>query len=327
MARAWRIEYEGALYHVISRGNQRQAIFVDDDDRLLFLRSLAEMAERFEVEIYAYVLMSNHYHLLLRTRRANLSKAMQWFGVAYTSRFNLKNRRSGHLFQGRFKSMLVENDAYLLQLSYYLHRNPLRAGMVKRLANYRWSSYPVYAYGKNLPEWLSTELVLSQLVNAADRNKAYRDNAQKYAKEEKRTWEELRHGFILGTERFVESIKDRYLPEVPHREIPQQRQAARRSFSENDLVQAANALGCSLEAYRKSARISGREVSKRDLLIYLCWQSGGWTNQEIGDRFGLTYSAVSRRVSLFKSKLLEDKLLLQQFEQMRARFRRVPAER
>jgi REP element-mobilizing transposase RayT len=327
MARAWRIEYEGALYHVLSRGNQRQAIFTDDDDRLLFLKSLSEMADRFEVECHAYVLMRNHYHLLLRTRRANLSKAMQWFGVAYTSRFNLKNHCSGHLFQGRFKSILLENDANLLQLSYYIHRNPLRSGMVKRLADYPWSSYTAYAYGKNRPEWLNTEVILAQLVNATDRNEAYRKNMQKYAKEEGRAWEELRHGFILGTPRFVESIKERFLPEVPHREIPQQRQAARSSFSENQLTDAAKRLGCDLAGFRKSARISARDVDNRDLLIYLTWQFGGWTNQEIGDRFGLTYSAVSRRVSLFKGKLGEDKTLLQKFEQIKTRFGKRPTQK
>jgi REP element-mobilizing transposase RayT len=192
MARAWRIEYEGALYHVLSRGNQRQAIYVDDEDRLSFLERLSEMAVRFEVECFAYVLMDNHYHLLLRTRRANLSKAMQWLGVAYTSRFNLKNQLSGHLFQGRFKSMLVENDAYLLQLSYYIHRNPVRAGMVTRLSDYPWSSYLAYAYGKERPEWLNTEVILSQMGNTPDRNRAYRENMKKYAKEESRVWRKLR---------------------------------------------------------------------------------------------------------------------------------------
>jgi len=165
MARAWRIEYEGALYHVLSRGNQRQAIFADDEDRLVFLTTLSEMAERFEVEVCAYVLMGNHYHLLLRTRRANLSRARQWCGVAYTSRFNINKQKSGHQLQGRFKSILVENDAYMLQLSYYIHNNPLRAGMVKRLADYRWSSYAAYAYRKNHPPWLNSELILSQLAN------------------------------------------------------------------------------------------------------------------------------------------------------------------
>lgn len=325
MARAWRIEYEGALYHVLSRGNQRQAIFIDDEDRLLFLGRLSEMAERFEVECYAYVLMDNHYHLLLQTRRANLSKAMQWFGVAYTSRFNWKNRCSGHLFQGRFKSMLVESDAYLLELSYYIHRNPLRAGVVKRLADYRWSSYLAYAYGKERPDWLNTEAILSQMRNAPDRNQAYRENMKNYAKEESRAWEDLKHGIILGSEPFVESIKERFLPEGPHREIPQQRQAARRPFSEDDLARAANELGCRVEDFRKSPRISAREVGNRDFLIYLIWQSGGWTNQTIGDRFGLTYSAVSRRVSLFKSRLREDPVMVKKLEQITALLGKEPA--
>ena len=110
MARAWRIEYEGALYHVLSRGNEGRPIFLDNDDRLLFLETLGEMSERFEIDIFAYVLMDNHYHLLFRTNRANLSKSMQWFGATYTKRFNIRHNRAGHLFQGRFKNMLVEND-------------------------------------------------------------------------------------------------------------------------------------------------------------------------------------------------------------------------
>ena len=149
MARAWRIEYKGALYHVLSRGNAGQNIVKDDDDCHLFLETVGDLAERFGIDIFAYVLMDNHYHLLFRTRRANLSKSMQWFGATYTKRFNLRHDQAGHLFQGRFKNMLVQNDAYLLQLSYYIHRNPLRAGMVRRLVDYRWSSYRAYAYGKS----------------------------------------------------------------------------------------------------------------------------------------------------------------------------------
>ena len=127
MARAWRIEYEGALYHVLSRGNERRDMFLDDDDHRMFLTGLAESGERFAVDVFAYALMGNHYHMLLRTRRANLSKAMQWLGLSYTTRFNFKHSRRWHLIQGRFKSMLVQNDAYLLQLSYYIHRSPFRA--------------------------------------------------------------------------------------------------------------------------------------------------------------------------------------------------------
>jgi putative transposase len=181
MARAWRIEFEGALYHVVSRGNERRDIFFSDDDRRLFLDTLGEMAQRFEMELFAYVLMNNHYHLLLSTRRANLSRAMQWFGVTYTNRFNAINSRIGHLFQGRFKSMLVQNDAYLMRLSLYIHRNPLRAGIVNRLVDYRWSSYRSYAYGKKAPEWLNTERILCLLQNVRDRHAAYREQTQRYS--------------------------------------------------------------------------------------------------------------------------------------------------
>jgi REP element-mobilizing transposase RayT len=161
MARQWRIEYPGALYHVLSRGNGRRDIFLSDDDWSLFLSLLEELSDRFDIEIFAYVLMGNHYHILLRTLNANLSKAMQWFGTAYTRKFNISNHQSGHLFQGRFKSILVENDAYLLRLSCYIHRNPLRAGMVERLSEYRWSSYRYYAYKTKAPDWLKTKLILS----------------------------------------------------------------------------------------------------------------------------------------------------------------------
>lgn len=123
---------------------------------------------------------------------------MQWLGVTYTRRFNDRHARNGHLFQGRFKSIIVQNDAYLMQLSCYIHRNPLRAKVVNRLANYRWSSYPVYAYGYQSPVWLSTELILSQFTDD-DRHKAYREKVQRYANEEKRLWEDFRHGMILGT--------------------------------------------------------------------------------------------------------------------------------
>jgi putative transposase len=117
MGRAWRIEYEGALYHILSRGNEQKDIFYDDQDRLLFLKTIVEMSERFEIDVFAYVLMGNHYHLLLKTNRANLSKSMQWLGVTYTRRFNLGHFRSGHLFQGRFKSIIVQNDAYLVSVA------------------------------------------------------------------------------------------------------------------------------------------------------------------------------------------------------------------
>jgi putative transposase len=318
MARAWRIEYKGALYHVLSRGNQRGDIVGDDRDRKLFLDTVGEMSQRFEVDICAFVLMDNHYHLLIRTKRANLSKSMQWLGATYTKRFNLRHLRSGHLFQGRFKNMLVENDAYLLQLSHYIHRNPVRAGLVKRLSSYKWSSYPAYAYGNQRIKWLHTELILSQFKNVADRHLAYREAAQKYAKEEQRIWQDLRHGIFLGTQKFLQKIKQRHLPDKPNGEIPQQGQLRKSIDPDAVLIQAAKILNCELAGLRKTARVSQTDKLNRDMLIYLLWQSGRLTNPQIGEKFGLTYSAVSRRVGIFKDTLTKSKPLQNQFDRVKS---------
>jgi REP-associated tyrosine transposase len=306
MGRAWRIEFEGALYHVLSRGNERRDIFFEEDDRRRFLEAIGEMGQRFEIDLFAYVLMDNHYHLLLRTRRANLSRAMQWLGVTYTNRFNARHSRSGHLFQGRFKSMLVQNDAYLMQLSYYIHRNPLRVRMVDRLAGYPWSSYWAYAYGEQVAKWLNTEVILSQMVNAEDPHKAYRENVRKYAGEESRLWEDLRHGFILGTEQFEKEIKKRFLPEKPNNDIPQQKLLKKEVGLDQIIIKAASLLGCDVEYFRKAARVSPNRVLERDLLLYGVWQLGVRTNSQIGEIFGLTASAVSRRVAVLKSQAVND---------------------
>ena len=318
MARAWRIEYEGALYHVLSRGNEKQNIVITDDDRKLFLATTGEMGERFEIDVFSYVLMDNHYHLLFRTNRANLCRSMQWFGATYTKRFNLRHNRSGHLFQGRFKNMIIQNDAYLMQLSYYIHRNPLRAGMVRRLADYKWSSYRAYAYGKSHPNWLNTNVILTQFINVKDQYQAYRQNMQKYSKEEQRVWEDLRHGVFVGSEKFVKKIKKRYLPKIPHSELPCQKQVAKDVNIETVLSNAAGLLKCDMNLFRESNRISKSAKADRDLLIYIAWQLGVFTNQQIGEKFGLSYSAVSQRVKIIKEMLNKEKEIERKYRQIKS---------
>ena len=277
----------------------------DDQDRRIFLEALEEVSERFSLEIYAFVLMTTHYHLLLQTRDANLSRAMQWLGVTYTRRFNDRHLRSGHLFQGRFKSILVENDAYVVKLSCYIHRNPLRAGLVKRLIDYKWSSYPVYAYGRRGPEWLKTDLILGHF-SGEDARKAYRKKVQSYAAEEKRLWEDFRHGVILGTSQFLDLIKARYSGEKPHREIPQQRGVVGRINAEAVMEQASGLIQCNLDKFKRKVRVYGKDKDKRDLLVFFLWQRGAYTNSEIGDMFGITYTAVSHIVRKAKGKMKTD---------------------
>ena len=319
MGRAWRIQYEGALYHLMSRGNDGQDIYLNDDDRNLFLETISEMSERFEIDVFAYVLMSNHYHLLVRTNRANLKKAMQWFGTTYTRRFNNRNSKKGHLFQGRYKSILVQNDAYLMQLSCYIHRNPLRAGMVRRLIDYKWSSYPIYAYAKKGPDWLSTRLIWSYF-KGADKHKQYREKVQKYAKEEKRLLEDIHHGMILGAKKFVKKIRTQFLPDIPHKDLPQQKQLAKHIKLDDLLKKSAKVLQMDLDKCIQAKRLHGTDKHKRDLLVYLLWNKGVMTNEQLGRLFNISYSAVSHSVKVFKQKMINDKKVKNQFDKINLQF-------
>ena len=302
MARPLRIEFQGALYHLLSRGNERRDIFSGADDYKIFLGVLEEMTERFEVDIFAYVLMNNHYHLLIRTNQDNLSKSMQWAGTTYTRRFNLKHFRSGHLFQGRFKSILVQNDAYLMQLSCYIHRNPLRAGLVKRLADYRWSSYRAYAYKASHPKWLNKDLILSQF-NGEDSYKAYREKVQKYSEEEANVFENLRHGIIFGTRRYLNETRKKYLKKESDVELPQLNQIIKDKDPAEFLKKAAKALNFDLTKLTQTDRILKKDIKDRDILLYFLRETGLYTNKQIGELFGLTYSAVSRRANIVKSEI------------------------
>lgn len=320
MARQWRIEFPGALYHVLSRGNGRQDIFLGDNDRRLFVDLLAELSERFNLEIYAYVLMGNHYHLLLKTIDANLSKAMQWFGTTYTCKFNLSNQTGGHLFQGRFKSIIVENDAYLLRLSCYIHRNPLRAGIAQRLADYPWSSYLYYAYRKKPPEWLKTNIILKQ-VSGENPYKAYRAKVQNYSDEKVSIWEDVKHGLIFGGQEFAGDIKSRFQDGKQDAELPQHNSLLRMFDPEKILKRASEHLGINLESVRNTRRIGPDEKDKRDLMIYLLWRAGRLSNSAIGGYFGLSYSAVSRRVKIISEKIAADPAVRGRYQDLKSQIK------
>ncbi|MBW2296778.1 MAG: transposase [Deltaproteobacteria bacterium] len=302
MSRAWRIEYAGALYHLLSRGNEGRKIFRDNLDRNFFLATLGELSDRFDIDIYAFVLMDNHYHLLVQTHHANLKKAMHWFGTTYTQRFNWHHSRNGHLFQGRYKSIIVQNNAYMLRLSCYIHRNPLRAGIVNRLAEYRWSSYLTYAYGHTAPDWLATKMILSQFGNR-ENHRQYREKVQSYAKEEKRLWEDLRHGMLIGSKSFIKRIRKHHLPSEKNEGIPQQTSLAKVFDPTHALHVAERILRCEVQDFANTGRIYGEKKDKRDLMIFMLWNSGTITNQQIGHYFGISHSAVSHAVKSLKSRI------------------------
>ena len=172
MARPLRIEYPGAYYHVTSRGNEQKDVFKSQRDREKFLDYLKSATMRYGAVIHAFCLMSNHYHLLMETPEGNLSRIMRHINGAYTTYFNVKRKRAGHLFQGRYKAILIEADDYLAELSRYIHLNPVRVGMVERPEQYQWSSYQSYTGQCKHPEWLRTDFVLSCFAkNVADAQK------------------------------------------------------------------------------------------------------------------------------------------------------------
>ncbi len=258
--------------------------------------------------------------MLLRTVEANLSRAMQWFGTTYTRKFNIANHLGGHLFQGRFKSILVQNDAYLMRLSCYIHRNALRAGIIKRLADYQWSSYGYYAYKKKAPAWLKTDSILDQL-SGSDRHKAYRIKVQKYSDEKASILEDVKHGLIIGSQEFVADIKARFLGDSKDAELPQHNSLFREFDPELILAKASKVLDFELKAARNKPKISANEKDQRDLLIYLLWQAGRLSNREIGAYFGLTYSAVSRRVKIISERISSDRGLRSDYEILKSQIK------
>src|SRR3989441_6053130 len=241
MARPLRIEFEGALYHLCARGNERQKIFRDEKDYAQFIELIEDSEARYQIAVLAFVLMGNHFHLIAQTERANLSRWMHWLMVSYSVYFNWRHHRSGHLFQGRYKSFLVEGEGgdYLLSLSRYLHLNPVRGRALgrgtpaerrERLRQHRWSSYPGYAGLKKQFAFIEENRLLEQMGGGQKKNRrlAYRRYVEEgLLREIESPWEMIQWQTVLGSESFVRRLEDRLEGREPaRREITAVRQGA-----------------------------------------------------------------------------------------------------
>jgi putative transposase len=214
MARPLRIEFPGAVYHVTTRGDRREDIFVDDEDRHALLEVVAQALSRFDAEALAYCLMGNHYHFVLHTRQANLSLLMRHINGVYTQTYNRRHNKVGHLFQGRFKAILVDRDAYLLEVCRYVDLNPVRARMVRKPGSWVWSSYRAHVGEAAVPEWLDTPGLHGHLLGRPSRSAAdTRRAADRYARlvasvPDASLWDSaLRQQIYLGDEGFVERMQ------------------------------------------------------------------------------------------------------------------------
>ena len=311
MARPLRIQYPGAFYHITSRGNEQKEIFKSKRDREKFLLYLESATERYRAAIHAYCLMNNHYHLLMETPRGNLSEIMRHINGAYTTYFNFKRDRSGHLMQGRYKAILVEADAYAKELSRYIHRNPVRAGAITRPADYPWSSYQYYIGDKRGPEWLKVKFILGffgKKVPVAQ--KRYREFVEeKIGQEEKSPLKEVVSSTILGSMEFVKAVSKKHLEgKKPDREVL----ALRKLSGQLSIAEIDNAAA---EVFREEEK-TGKKVS-----LYLSHRYSGKKLKEIGEYFGISESGVTQASRRLKKKIEEDKKLKKKIKLTKSRLK------
>lgn len=285
MSRPLRIEFPGAVYHVTSRGDRREAIFDDDVDRQLFMDTTGAALDRYHGCALAYCLMGNHYHLVLQTRRANLSLLMRHINGVFTQVYNRRHQKTGHLFQGRFKAILIDRDAYLLEVCRYVDLNPVRAGMVTHPADWLWSSYRAHVGSEVAPVWLDRASVHGYLLgHEVGNHRDTRRAALRYARlvaqgKDIRLWDDaLKQQIYLGDESFIQRMQALLEPERAESvEVPRiQRRAALKS----------------IKAYLDA---HGRNKA----MVKAC-REGGHTLSAIAQEVGLSASRVSRIISAWE---------------------------
>lgn len=270
MARPLRIEFAGALYHLTSRGNERRNIFRSDRDRKTFLAFLGLAAKRFGWSVTAWVLMTNHYHLVVQTPQPNLSRGMHWLNGAYAGWFNRVHGRCGHLFQGRFKAFLIDKEAYFAEVLRYVVLNPVRAKMVERPEDYKWSSYRATGGLVTALEWLDLETAL--LLFGSDPEKAhagYREFVLEKIGCEDRLWEKLTNQLYLGGEAWTKAMRNLVESKPRSTDHPRIQRAVGRPRMHQVIAAVANAANVTASVIRAT-----RGSMLRGLTAWIGWHEG-----------------------------------------------------
>lgn len=303
MPRPKRIHYEGAVYHVTSRGNERRKIFLKDEDRWMFLRILEEMIDHHGVVCHAWVLMDNHYHLLLETPEANLSLAMKHLNAIYTQKFNKKYGRSGHLFQGRFKALVVEKDSYLKELCRYVVLNPVRAKMVKHPKDWKWSSYRGTVGQAKLETWMEINWLLGQFgKNKKLAQAVYRRFVEEGIGKKGSPWDDLHYRSYLGTQEFLGKVHE-IGKKHKNLDVPKYQKEVVKRNPEEILKTIGRVYGVKAEEILKFGK---RGFEARDAAIYLLKKESKLSLKEIGGRIGVGFSAVGNQWTRVKKRMEED---------------------
>ncbi len=319
MTRPLRILFPGAFYHVTCRGNERRAIYRDDRDREVFLEKLCGSLSTYQVELHAYVLLANHFHLMLATPKGNLSEFMRHFNISYTAAFNRRHRRVGHLYQGRYKAILIDRDSYLLELSRYVHLNPVRlkdgqskslGEKIKYLGRYRWSSLPGYLKASNKQSWVDYDAVLEQVGGSRGRYADFvRDGL---VRGYDTPWESITGQVVLGEARFVEKVRGKVSGQG-QREQPSVREFAAKSAAL--IVREVSRRFGVTEAEIRRKRSTDRDV--RAVAMEMLYRHGQLSQAAIGKELGgLDYATVSRERKRLREHAEADKQLGKRLKQM-----------
>ena len=303
MARPLRVQYEGAIYHILSRGNKGDYIFAEEMDKESFIEIIKKGMEKYKVVLYTYCVMGNHYHLLLSVPGGELTSFMHFIGSSYGSYLRRSRGWIGHIFAGRYKSLCVEKEGYLLELSRYIHLNPVRAKIVKLPEEYQWSSYRYYIGQRNGPDWLNTEWLLEEYGNtikASQRKykefvEAGIENPPKYPSEN------IVGQAILGSNSFIKKVIKGIKKDRPFGEV-----TAKRIFTDKIKLEELYKQVCTYYQKREDSSALSKEMQR--MFIYLSKEYTSAFHSEISEKVGgLSPSAITHTYKRTKNKIEGDK--------------------
>ncbi|MFQ5839326.1 MAG: transposase [Candidatus Methylomirabilales bacterium] len=316
MARPLRIVFPQAYYHIMNRGLTAQAVFTERSDRALFLNLLAECHEMWGIRVIAYCLLDTHYHLLLQTPEANLSRVMRHLDGLYTQRYNRRHKRDGPLFRGRYKAIVIEAEAYLLAVARYIHQNPVAVRLVRVPEAYAWSSCRMYVKEEPPPSWLDVDQLLSRFPRKGRREAFLAFMRSKIEEPVKLFYESRRWMPVLGTKRFVGRMRKRVRKgQTDIREVPEVKAYIRPDLK-TCLEVVTKAYECGEHDLLRSRR--GQRNEARAMAMYVCRRMAGMKQEEIAQVFGVGgYSAVSSTVGRIQVKMARGGKVGRRYAQIR----------
>jgi putative transposase len=317
MARPLRIEYPGAWYHVLNRGRRKESIFFSEEDKKTFFKTIEETCELFTIEVHAYSLLPNHYHMLIHTPLGNLSRALRHLNGVYTQRINRKYKKEGSLFRGRFKSILIGKDSYFKEVVRYIHRNPYKAGLEEDIGKHKWTSHYAYMNKTKRPSWLKTETVLLQFGERE--NEAIKALDSFVRKEEPKDLSKMLDSFkwpaILGEEGFRNEIREKLKGmTLESREIPQYKESMQ-IISVDQAIKMLEAGRVEKEFF--SGKKSKKNSSKKKAAIYILRRYLSIPSSDIRDVFGgVSFAAISKQYNLAKEEIERKEGCYREFKEM-----------